>query len=115
MALYILQEGLTALDVARGGGYQAVCEVLEQYTKQETMTELTEVSQQLWFVNHCCGQFSDHNYDRTSNEEGLPQQTDTHTHTHANKHMCTLTLAHSTYTHPILTVGAKRVNLSEAP
>ena len=50
------------MDVARGGGEEEVCEVLEQYTKQETRTELTEVSQQLWFVNHCSGQFSSHNY-----------------------------------------------------
>ena len=62
MALYILQEGLTALDLARGGGEEDVCEVLEQYTKQETKTELTEVSQQLWFVDHCSGQFSGHKY-----------------------------------------------------
>ena len=53
------------MDVARGRGYQAVCEVLEQYTKQETKTELTEVSQQSWLVD---GQFSNHkfNLDRGS-------------------------------------------------
>ena len=50
------------LDVARGGGYQTVCEVLEQYTRQETKTEPTEVSQLPWFVHHCSGQFSGHNY-----------------------------------------------------
>ena len=50
------------LDVARGGGYQTVCEVLEQYTRQETKIEPTEVSQLPWFVHHCSGQFSGHNY-----------------------------------------------------
>ena len=39
------------MDMARGGGYQDVCQVLEQFTKEET--ELTQVRQQLWFVNNC--------------------------------------------------------------
>ena len=55
-------EGLTALDMARGCGEEGVREVLQQYTKKETRTELTEVSQQLWFINHCIGQFSGQNY-----------------------------------------------------
>ena len=38
------------MDFARGLGYQAVCEVLEQHTKQDTRTEPTEVSQQLWTI-----------------------------------------------------------------
>ena len=73
------------MDVARGGSKEEVCEVLEQHTKQET--ELTEVSQLLWFV----GQFSGHNYDRTSNKEVLPPSACVHVHAHTHTH----TRAHS--------------------
>jgi hypothetical protein len=41
--------------MARDRGYQAVCGVLEQHSTQDMKTELTEVSQQLWFVNHWSG------------------------------------------------------------
>ena len=36
------------MEVARGGGYQAVCAVLEQHTTEDIRSE---VSRQLWFVN----------------------------------------------------------------
>ena len=51
------------MDIARGVGEEAVCKVLEQFTKEKT--ELTQVRQQLWFVNNCnwSGQFGGHNYD----------------------------------------------------
>ena len=93
------------MDVARGVSEEEVCEVLEQYTKQET--ELTEVSQQLWFVNHCSGRFSGHNYAtkliRIDNKEGLRNthkcmhvrtRTRTRMHTHTHTHHITLTVAH---------------------
>ena len=94
-----LQEGLTALDMARGGGEEAVCKILQQHTKQKT--ELTEVSQQLHVVS---------------------KHTPTHTHSHMHTHTHTHTYTHTIYIvcnivciHLCTHSGAKRVNLSEAP
>ena len=70
-----LQEGLTALDMARGGGEEAVCEILQQHTKQET--ELTEVSQQLHVV-------SNHTPPHTHSCTHTHAHTHTHTHTHTH-------------------------------
>ena len=80
-----LQEGLTALDIARGGGEEAVCKILQQHTKQET--ELTEVSQQLHVVsNHTSACTHTHTRARA------------HTHMRAHTHTLTHTYTiHSSY------------------
>ena len=66
------------MEVARSGGEEAICAVLEQYTTEQERSEPTEVSQQLWFVSHWSGQFSGHSY-ATIYSRGPP--TDAHTHT----------------------------------
>ena len=50
------------MEVARGGGEEAIRAVLEQHTTEQERSEPTEVSQQLWFVSHWSGQFSGHYY-----------------------------------------------------
>ena len=40
------------MEVARGGGEEAICAMLEQHTTKQERSEPTEVSQQLWFVSH---------------------------------------------------------------
>ena len=69
------------MEVARGGGEEAIRAVLEQHTTEDTRTEPTEVSQQLWFVSHWSGQFSGHKLcHNTQVMRGVPP-TDAHTHT----------------------------------
>ena len=76
------------MEVARGGGEEAIRAVLEQHTTEDTRTEPTEVSQQLWFVSHWSGQFSGHKLcHNTQVMRGVPQQM--HTHTHTPPHVAT--------------------------